>query len=216
MRKDEGLMPTLRKYFATGLLILVPLAITLWVLRLIIDTLDQSLQLLPPSVRSEFPFNVPGMGFVLTLVIIFLVGLLGRNFIGRYLLRWWDALLQRIPFVNVIYGSVKQVSDTLLGPSGKAFRKPVLVEFPRPGIWSVAFVVGDPGETIEQRVGAGFQTVYVPTAPNPTSGYILIMPASEITDLDMSVDDALKYVLSVGVVVPSARAAQSPARVAVN
>jgi uncharacterized membrane protein len=200
-------MPTLRKYFITGLLILVPLGITVWVLVLIVNTLDQTLRLLPPSIRNDFPFNLPGTGVVLTLGIILLVGVLGRNFVGRYLLRWWEALLQRIPIVNTIYGGVKQVSDTVFSPSGKAFRKAVLIQFPRVGIWSVGFVIGAPGELIERPIGEDFLTVYVPTAPNPTSGYILIMPRHEIVDLDITVDDALKFVLSMGVVVPQTREA---------
>ena len=205
-------MPILRKYFITGLLILVPLRITIWVLMLIVSTLDLALLLLPPSIRNEFPFNLPGMGVVLTLAIVLLTGVLGRNFVGRYLIVWWEAFLQRIPIVNTIYSSVKQVSDTVFSPSGKAFRKAVLVEFPRPGIWSVGFVIGAPGDVLTRPIGEGFQTVYVPTAPNPTSGYVLIMPHSEITDLDITVDDALRFVLSMGVVAPNGRELATPAR----
>jgi uncharacterized membrane protein len=200
-------MPTLRKYFVTGLLILVPLAITLWVLNLIVSTMDQTLLLLPLSIRNEFPFNVPGMGVVLTLLIIVFVGGFARNFVGRRLVRWWEALLHRIPVVSSIYSSVKQVSDTLFSPSGQAFRRAVLVQFPRDGSWSVGFVVGDPGASLSRSIGEGVQTVYVPTAPNPTSGYILILPPAEIINLDITVDDALKFVVSMGVAVPAERAA---------
>ncbi len=204
----------LRRYIGTGLLILVPLGITAWVLLLIISLLDQSLLLLPGSVRNDFPFNMPGVGTVLTIAVVIAVGAIGRNFVGRRLVVWWEALLQRIPVVRWIYGSVKQVSDTLLSPSGQAFRKAVLIEFPRDGIWSVAFVVGDPGDAIKRTIGSDVQTVYVPTAPNPTSGYILVMPNSQIIDLDMSVDAALKFILSMGVVVPDARAIASDASLA--
>lgn len=195
----------LKKYFFTGLLILVPLAITLWVLNLIVSTMDQTLLLLPASIRSQAPFNIPGMGVILTLAIVLVVGILGRNFIGRRLLLWWEALLARIPIVSAIYSSVKQVSDTLFSPSGKAFRKAVLVEFPRQGIWTVGFVVGSPGASLQRTLPGEHASVYVPTAPNPTSGYILIVPVGQVVDLDISVDEALKFVVSMGVVAPGPR-----------
>ena len=188
----------LKKAFFTGLVILVPLGITLWVLHLIVATLDQSLLLLPPSVRNQPPFNIPGMGAILTLAIILIVGILARNFIGRRLVVWWEALLARIPVVSTIYSSVKQVSDTLLSPSGQAFRKPVLVEFPRPGVWTVGFVVGTPGASLQRPLDGEHASVYVPTAPNPTSGYVLIVALEQIVDLDITVDEALKFVVSMG------------------
>ena len=201
----------LKKYFFTGLLILVPLAITLWVLNLVVTTMDRTLLLLPASVRNTAPFNIPGMGVILTLAIVLAVGILGRNFIGRRLLVWWEALVARIPIVSAIYSSVKQVSDTLFSPSGQAFRKAVLVEFPRRGAWTVGFVVGSPGASLQQPLTGEHATVYVPTAPNPTSGYILILPLEQIVDLDISVDEALKFVVSMGVVAPGSRAASPTA-----
>ncbi|MGI9024629.1 MAG: DUF502 domain-containing protein [Burkholderiaceae bacterium] len=199
----------LKKYFFTGLLILVPLAITLWVLNLIVTTMDQTLLLLPASIRNEAPFNIPGMGVILTLAIVLVVGILGRNFIGRRLVVWWEVLLARIPIVSTIYSSVKQVSDTLFSPSGQAFRKAVLVEFPRQGVWTVGFVVGNPGAPLQRPLTGEHASVYVPTAPNPTSGYILIVPIEQIVDLDISVDEALKFVVSMGVVAPGARVAST-------
>ncbi len=201
----------LKKYFFTGLLILVPLAITLWVLNLIVTTMDQTLLLLPASIRNEAPFNIPGMGVILTLAIVLVVGILGRNFIGKHLVVWWEVLLARIPIVSTIYSSVKQVSDTLFSPSGQAFRKAVLVEFPRQGVWAVGFVVGSPGAPLQRPLTGEHASVYVPTAPNPTSGYILIVPIGQIVDLDISVDEALKFVVSMGVVAPGARAVATPA-----
>jgi len=198
-------LDAMKKYFLTGLLILVPVSITFWVLNLIVSTMDQTLLLLPLSVRTKFPFSVPGTGMLLTLLVIFLVGLTARNFVVRRLLIWSEALLLHIPFVSAIYISVKQVSDTLFSPSGQAFRKAVLVQFPREGQWTVAFVVGDPGSHLTRSLADNFQTVYVPTAPNPTSGYVLILPPSEIVDLDISVDAALKFVISMGVVVPGGK-----------
>ena len=194
-----------KKTFFTGLLILFPIGITIWVLNLVVTTLDKTLLLLPPDVRSRPPFNIPGTGVVLTLAIIFAVGVLGRNFIGRRLVVWWEALLARIPVVSAIYSSVKQVSDTLLSPSGQAFRKPVLVEFPRVGCWTIGFVVGSPGAAVSAPLDGEHASVYVPTAPNPTSGYVLIVPVRQIIDLDISVDEALKFVVSMGVVAPGSR-----------
>ncbi len=206
----------LKKTFFTGLLILVPLGITIWVLNLIVTTLDQTLLLLPPDVRSRPPFNVPGTGVILTLAIILGVGILGRNFIGRRLFVWWEALLGRIPVVSAIYSSVKQVSDTLLSPSGQAFRKPVLVEFPGPGTWTVGFVVGSPGTALQGPLTGEYASVYVPTAPNPTSGYVLIVPLAQVVDLDITVDEALKFVVSMGVVAPGPRPTAAPVVVPVR
>jgi uncharacterized membrane protein len=194
----------LKRYFITGLLVLIPLAITLWVLNLVISTMDQTLLLLPASLQKPeiFGFHIPGVGVILTIAVVLLVGLLAHNIVGRQLVLWWEGLLNRIPIVRSIYSSVKQVSDTVLSPSGQAFRKAVLVEFPRQGTWSIGFVVGTPGAEVERRLGNQPQTVFVATAPNPTSGYLIIVSPDQITELDMSVDEALKFIVSLGVVVP--------------
>ena len=194
----------MRKYFITGLLVLVPLVITLWVLNLIIGTLDQSLLLLPPQWRPELllGFNLPGVGTILTLVIIFITGLVTRNFIGNRLLLLWELLLQRIPVVNSIYSSVKQVSDTLFSSSGNAFRKALLVQYPREGVWTIAFQTGVPGGDVKNHLSGDYVSVYVPTTPNPTSGFFLMLKREETIELNMSVDEALKYIVSMGVVAP--------------
>ena len=194
----------MRKYFITGLLILVPLAITLWVLHAIISTLDQSLLLLPVEWRPEklVGFQVLGIGTILTLLTIFVTGLLTQNFIGKYVVRLWEGLLQRIPIVSSIYSSVKQVSDTLFSSSGNAFRKAVLIEYPRQGCWSIGFLTGVPGGDVVNHLKGDFVSVYVPTTPNPTSGFFLMVPKAEAIELDMSVDAALKYIVSMGVVAP--------------
>ncbi|MEB0138629.1 MULTISPECIES: DUF502 domain-containing protein [unclassified Undibacterium] len=194
----------MRKYFITGLLILVPLAITLWVLHAIISTMDQSLLLLPPEWRPEklVGFQVLGIGSILTLLIIFVTGLLAQNFIGNYVVKGWEALLNRIPIVNSIYSSVKQVSDTLFSSSGNAFRKAVLIEYPRAGCWTIAFLTGVPGGDVANYLQGDYVSVYVPTTPNPTSGFFLMLPKAEAIELDMSVDAALKYIVSMGVVAP--------------
>lgn len=194
----------MRKYFITGLLILVPLAITLWVLNLVISTMDQSLLLLPETWRPAhwLGHNIPGLGAILTLLIVFLTGLAARNFIGRRLVLLWEGLLTRIPVVKSIYSSVKQVSDTLFSPSGNAFRKAVLIQYPRQGSWTIAFLTGAPGGEVKNHLQGDFISVYVPTTPNPTSGFFLMLPRADAIELDMSVDAALKYIVSMGVVAP--------------
>lgn len=197
-------METMRKYFITGLLVLVPLAITLWVLNLIISTMDQSLLLLPASWQPEavFGFRIPGMGTILTLLIIFLVGLGTRNFVGKKLVWAWERVLTRIPVVSSIYSSVKQVSDTLFSSSGNAFRKAVLVEYPRKGCYTIAFLTGVPGGDVRNHLVGDFISIYIPTTPNPTSGFFLMVPRADAIELDMNVDEALKYIVSMGVVSP--------------
>jgi uncharacterized membrane protein len=194
-------MQTLRACFVAGLLIWVPLAITIWVLDLIIGTMDQSLTLLPAEwhPRELLGRQVPGLGVVLTLLVILITGMLARNFVGARLVRAWEALLRRIPVVNSIYSSVKQVSDTLLSGSGQAFRKVLLVQYPRQGVWTIAFQTGTPAAEIGDRVRADMVSVYVPTTPNPTSGFFLMMPRDQVIELSMGVDEALKYVVSMGV-----------------
>ena len=195
----------MRKYFITGLLILVPLAITVWVLNLVIGTLDQSLLLVPERFRpnSLFGFDIPGLGTILTILIVFLTGLLTNNLVGNYVVKLWEKLLHRIPIVNSLYSSVKQVSDTLFSSSGNAFRKAVLVPYPHQNSWTIAFLTGVPGGDAANHLVGDYVSVYVPTTPNPTSGFFLMMKRSDVVELDMSVDAALKYIVSMGVVAPA-------------
>lgn len=197
----------LRRYFVTGLLIWVPLGITLWVLHWLVSTMDQSLLLLPPVFQTEswLGMHVPGMGVVLTLLVVFVTGLVAANFLGQRLLRYWETVLGRIPVVKSIYNSVKQVSDTLFSPSGHAFRKALLVQYPRPGSWTIAFLTGIPGGDVANHLHGEYLSIYVPTTPNPTSGFFLMMPKADVIELNMSVDEALKYIISMGVVAPKAR-----------
>ncbi|WP_301100815.1 DUF502 domain-containing protein [Propionivibrio sp.] len=197
----------MKRYFITGLLIWVPLAITAWVLSLIAGIADQSLRLLPDSVHPHniLGFDIPGAGVVLTLVIILTTGLLAANFIGQRLVSWWEKLLARIPVVNSIYNSVKQVSDTLFSSSGNAFRKALLIQYPRQGSWTIAFLTGTPGGDVVNHLKDDYVSIYVPTTPNPTSGFFLMLQRSEVIELDMAVDEALKYIISMGVVTPPAR-----------
>ena len=210
-----------RRYFITGLLIWVPIGITLWVLNLIITTMDLSLSLLPANWQpvALVGRNLPGLGVVLTVLVVLVTGVLAANFLGQRLVRLWEVVLSRIPIVNTIYSSVKQVSDTLLSPQGNAFRKALLVEYPRKGSWTIAFLTGVPAEEIRRQVspslsgeasGPEMVSVYVPTTPNPTSGFFLMFRKDETVELDMSVDEALKYVVSMGVVVPPVRSMAPP------
>jgi uncharacterized membrane protein len=216
-----------RRYFVTGLLLWIPIGITLWVLDTIITTMDLSLSLLPVDWRPEtvLGWRLPGIGVVFTVTVVFLTGVLARNFFGERLVRASESMLARIPIVSTIYSSVKQVSDTLLSPQGNAFRKALLIEYPRRGAWTIAFQTGTPAEEVRRRLRAGQEaadlasstepepelvSVYVPTTPNPTSGFFLMMRRDETLELDMSVDQALKYIVSMGVVPPVASQRPSP------
>jgi uncharacterized membrane protein len=194
----------MKKYFITGLLIWIPLVITLWVLKTVVDVLDQSLLLLPLGWQTEnwLGIHIPGLGTLLTLLIIFLTGVFATNFFGAQLVELWHEILHRIPVVNSIYSSVKQISDTLFSSSGQAFRKALLVQWPTPGMWTIAFLTGTPGGGVAEHLPPDCLAVYVPTTPNPTGGYFVIVARKDAIELDMSVDQALKYVISMGVVPP--------------
>ncbi len=195
----------MKRYFITGLLIWAPLGITLWVLSFILGMMDQSILLLPTEwqPRALVGVNIPGVGALLTLLVVFVTGLLTANFIGQRLVRWWEALLHRIPVVRSIYQSVKQISDTVFSPSGQAFRQAMLVQYPRQGSWTIGFLTGAPGGEIAGHLGNDMVSLYVPTTPNPTSGFFLMVARTDVIELDMSVEDALKYLISMGVVAPS-------------
>lgn len=200
-------MHALRKWLLAGLLVIVPVAITVAVLRWIIDTLDQTLLILPAAWQPDrlIGVHIPGFGVLLTLAILLIVGAVTSNFVGRKLVRLGDAIVSRIPVVSSIYSSVKQVSDTLFSESGNAFRTAVLVQWPRPDVWTIAFVTGTPGGDVTTYLrGEEYVSVYVPTTPNPTGGYFVMLRKSDCIELKMSVDDALKYVVSMGVVSPTA------------
>lgn len=192
----------MKRYFIAGLLVWVPLAVTIWLIRFLVTTMDGVLPewMIPDIVERQ---HIPGVGLVSVLLLVFATGVLVANFIGERLVKWWEALLARIPIVRTIYSSVKQVSDTVLSPNGQAFRKAVLVQYPRAGSWTIAFLTGAPGPGVAEHLDGEHVSVYVPTTPNPTSGFFLIMARSEVIELDVSVDSALKYIVSMGVVSPT-------------
>jgi uncharacterized membrane protein len=193
----------IKRYFITGLLIWVPLGITVWVLRLLIGTMDQSLLLLPPELQPEnlMGFYLPGVGVALTLLVIFVTGLLTANIVGQRLIRFWEGVLARIPVVKSIYYSVKQVSDTLFSGNGEAFRKVLLVRYPHPQAWSLAFQTNLPAD-VAKKIDQEHVGVFIPTTPSPVNGFYFYVKRSETIELDISVDDAFKYIISMGVVVP--------------
>ena len=197
-------MAALRKWLFAGLLVIVPLIITAWVLSWVVGLLDQTLEILPAGWQPDklLGFHVPGFGVVLTLLILLIVGAIASNFFGRKLVAMGDALVSRIPVVRSIYSSVKQVSDTLFSESGNAFRTAVLVQWPREGVWTVAFITGTPTGEVAAYLRDEYVSVYVPTTPNPTGGYFVLMRKSDCIELDISIDAALKYIVSMGVVAP--------------
>jgi len=201
---DARVMAAVRRYLIAGLLVWIPLAITFWVVSLLVELMDQSLLIVPARYRSDalLGFHLPGLGALLTVGILLLTGAIAANFFGKRLLLFWESLLGRIPIVRSIYGGVKQISDTLFSPDGKAFRRAVLVRYPHAGAWTVALVTGTPEHEVTDHLGHEQVSVFVPTTPNITAGFFLIVPRSDTIELHMSVDQALKYIISMGVAEP--------------
>ena len=197
-------MSTLRKYLIAGLLVWLPLAATVVIVKLVINLLDKTVLLLPPEYRPEqlLGFSIPGLGLVLSIGILLLTGMLAANLLGRRLVSVWEGILGRIPLVRTIYNAVKQISTSLLDSQGKSFRKVVLVEYPRQGIWSLGFLTR---QDMEVQAGGNHEklsAVFVPTTPNPTSGFILMLPEASVHELDMSVEEGIKFIISMGVIIP--------------
>lgn len=203
----------MKKYLIAGLLTWLPLAITIWVLLWVLGLMDGMFAavlsvtqaLLPHSAYDDLERlrHMPGMGVVVMLALMLMTGIFVTNIFGQWWLRQWDALMSRIPIVKSIYSSVKQVSDTLFSSNGNAFREAVLVQYPHAGSWTIAFVTGQPGGEVARQLPGEHVGLYVPTTPNPTSGFFLLMPRSAVKPLGMSVDEALKYIISMGVVAPT-------------
>lgn len=194
-----------RRYLMAGLLVWIPILVTVLVLRFILDLVDQILLLLPPSLRPDalFGFHIPGLGAVLAVLLLIFTGMLVGNIIGRTVVGWWEDLLNRIPFVRALYGGVKSFSTTILSNQGNSFKKVMLIEYPRQGIWSIGFQTAGDVPQISAHTGGEPQVcVFVPTTPNPTSGFIMMVPRSQAIELEMSVDAAMKMIVTLGVVVP--------------
>jgi uncharacterized membrane protein len=202
----------MRRYLVAGLLVWVPLWVTVLVVRMLVKWMDGSLLLIPEPYRPDnlLGFHIPGLGVVLSLLIVLITGLLAANLFGRTLVGMWEDVLARIPLVRSIYSSTKQLAETVFSDKGKSFRKVLLIEFPRRGLWTLAFQTGaDVGEA-QRKTGTDVVNVYVPTTPNPTGGYFVMVPRSDVIELDMKVDDGLKMLMSMGAVVPDAPQEKQP------
>jgi uncharacterized membrane protein len=197
-------MAKFRKWLLAGLLVLAPLIITIWVLEWVVSTLDNTLKILPSAWQPDqlFGLHIPGLGVIFAFVVVLSIGSLASNFIGNQMVIWWHALLNRIPVVRSIYSGVKQVSDTLFSEKGNAFRKALLVQWPHEGMWTIAFLTGTPAGELLKHLQGDYLSVFVPTTPNPTGGYLVMLKRSDCIELDMSVEEALTYVISMGVIVP--------------
>jgi uncharacterized membrane protein len=210
-----------KKYILTGLLAWLPLAITIWVLMNIVGALDGVFSWFMAAARTVLPVSlhpflqelreVPGLSVIVVGATLLLTGMAVSNMVGQWLLNQYNRVLSNTPIVKSIYTSVKQVSDTLFSSSGQAFREAVLVQYPREGAWTIAFVTGKPAGEVASQLPADMVTLYVPTTPNPTSGFMLMVPRAEVRPLSMSVDEALKYIISMGVVAPPNPPAVAPA-----
>lgn len=203
------MIATFRKYLISGLLVWLPIIVTVIVFKFLFDLLDKSLLLLPTAYQPDaiLGFHIPGVGVILTLAVIFFTGVFAANIIGRRLVELGDNIAGRIPLVRPIYNGVKQVIDTVFTPGGQSFRKVLLVEFPSPGVWSMAFQTGEVSKDIDSHIGHSPEdtmvSYFIPTTPNPTSGFLMMAPRSKVKELDISVDQALKFVISLGVVQPT-------------
>lgn len=197
-------MSRLRRYLVAGLLVWVPMASTYLLLTFSINFIDRSLLLLPPKFRPEavIGFEIPGLGVILTVILLLITGFFVANFFGRRVVNAWESLLSRIPLVRSVYGAVKQITASLFSDASMSFREVVLVEYPRRGLWMLAFVTGETPKVLERVTGEELLNIYVPTTPNPTSGYYIMVPPSDVKRLDVPVEAGLKMILSAGVVNP--------------
>ncbi len=204
-------MPTFRRYLIAGLLIWVPLGITIIVVRLLVNWLDGSILLIPEAYRPEnlLGFAIPGLGVLISLIVVILTGVFAANLFGRRLVKLWEGLLSHVPLVRSVYSGAKQLAETMFSDSGQSFRKVLLIEFPRKGLWTLAFLTGTDQGEVQRKTGRNVINVYVPTTPNPTGGYFVMVPKEDVQELDMSVDEGLKMLMSMGAVVPDAIKASS-------
>lgn len=202
---DTRMFGYFRTYFISGLLVWIPILVTLFVLKFLVDLLSKSLLLLPHTYQPDviLGFHIPGIGVLLTIGVILVTGMVTANYLGRRMMAFGDGIVARIPLVRSIYTGVKKVTETMFSPDGQSFRKVLLVEYPCQGIWSVAFQTGEGSKEIESALdGEPLVTYFIPTTPNPTSGFLMMAPRSRVIELDISVDQALKFVISLGVVQP--------------
>jgi len=199
------MMKHLRRYLVAGLLVWIPLGVTVFILRVLIGLMDRTLLLIPAQYRPEewLGFTVPGLGLLLTVLVLLVTGLLAANIVGRSMVGLWESLLDRIPVVRSVYSAAKNFAEIVFSDSGQSFKKVLLIEYPRKGIYSLAFQTATNLGEVQARMGEEMICTFVPTTPNPTSGYIIIVPKKDIIELDMEIDEALKMIISLGVIVPT-------------
>lgn len=207
-------MSNLRRYLIAGLLVWLPIVVTVLILKFLIDLVDSTLLLLPEAVQPEplLGFRIPGLGLLLSGIVLLVTGMVVTNLLGSNMVRIWEGLLARIPVVRAIYSASKQLTQTLFSGTGKSFRKVVMVRFPHPGVWTVAFLTGEGMQEANDRIGKDLVNVFVPTTPNPTGGYFLMVPREDVIELDMPVDAGIKLILSAGAVVPENKRPDAPVR----
>lgn len=200
-------MKRLRRYIVAGILIWVPIGVTIFLTRILVGILDRSLLLIPAQYRPEeiIGFAIPGLGIVLTLLVLLITGILGANIVGRSTVGLWESMLERIPVVRSVYSAAKNFTEIVFSDSSQSFKKVLLIEYPRKGLYSLAFQTSSELGEVQGRTGGKVVCTFVPTTPNPTSGFIIIVPREEVIELDMEVDEALKMIISLGVVVPTWR-----------
>jgi len=205
------LVKRLRRYLVAGLLIWAPLAVTYFLLRFAVNLMDKTLAVLPQQYQPEelLGLHIPGLGVILTFVVLFLTGMLAANFVGRYVVGGWESLLDRIPVVRTIYGGAKNFAEIVFSDSNESFKKVLLIEYPRKGIYSLAFQTSSELGEVQARTGQDVVCCFVPTTPNPTSGFVIMLPKKDVRVLDMEIDEALKMIISLGVVVPTWRKEQT-------
>ena len=201
-------MVALRKYIIAGLLVWLPFAATIVIVKLLIDVMDKTILLLPPEWQPTnlLGFSIPGFGVILAILILLLTGVLAANLFGRRFVELWEKILNKIPLVRSIYSSVKQISSTIFDPSGKSFRKVVLLQYPRKGLWSIGFLTNDNMGNELNAVDDRLVSVFIPTTPNPTSGFIIMVRSDELKELNMNVEEAFKFIISMGVIIPDSAA----------
>jgi len=206
------MIAALRRYIMAGLLVWLPLGVTILVVKMLVDLMDRSLLLLPLRYRPEqlLGMHIPGLGVIVAVVVVLGTGIIVANLFGRKLVAGWESLLARIPLVNSVYSAVKQIAETMFSANGQSFRKVLLVEYPRKGLWTLAFQTGTEVGEAQRKTGREVINIYVPTTPNPTSGFFLMVPKEDVVELEMSVDEGLRMIISMGSVVPKQPAKPAP------
>lgn len=210
--KKTSLGQKIRRYMIAGLLLWLPIGVTIFIMRFLVDLMDRTLLLLPTGWRPDalLGFRIPGLGLLLALLVLLVTGVLVTNLVGRQLVSWWESLLRRIPIVRSVYSGAKTFTETVFTDKGKAFKSVLLVEYPRKGIWTLGFQSGEQVAEVAHRSGQGLVCVFIPTTPNPTSGFIIMVPTEDVIPMDMSIDDAMRLIFTLGVVAPDWAAKEPP------